>query len=184
MFHPFHNSKAFSLVEMLVVISIFAFVFLFTAKNFSSRKNKINTNFNKLIYLNRSLTIKSKLHNSIYRLVISLSPEGPEEYWVEKKQKNPENTKSPSNNAENSDDYVFFLDDSFYSDPQTLSPFLNISQITSPTWEKKKTEGLVYIYYYPKGLAQETSIEFSRTDREGNWTLRLDPVTKNLKIIK
>ena len=76
------------------------------------------------------------------------------------------------------------MDDSFYSAPVKIPGLLDIVKIESPSWQEDKTEGPVYIYYYPKGLAQEISIHFLRKDGRGRWILYLDPVTKNIQILK
>ena len=182
------SSKAFSLIEILIVLSIIAFVFVFAAQKFSRKEQRISNQFDKLIRLNRRLVTVSKLHNKTYRLAIQLDNKGPEQYWVEKKQTGQTKEKLSKKNQTNeeaekqTDD--FFIDDSFYSQPEILSPLLSVTKVESPVWEKYKTKGLVYIYYYPKGLAQETNIQLLRSDNQATWTLYLDPATKNLQILK
>ena len=78
----------------------------------------------------------------------------------------------------------FVLDEAFYSKPEVIFPLLSVTKVESSVWEEDKTEGVVYIYYYPKGLAQETAIQFLRLDNQGHWTLYLDPVTKNFHVLK
>ena len=189
------SPKAFSLIEILLVLFILAFVFAFVSQRFSRRDQKINRAFDKLVRLNRRLVTLSKLHNQTYRWVIQLDSEGPEKYWVEKKQEGKRGEQSPDllkwpteaqekENQSLSQDLDFAVDNSFYSEPEIITPFLEITKVESSQWKEDKTEGLVYIYYYPKGLAQEAAIQFFRPDNQGSWTLYLDSVTKNLQIFK
>ena len=183
------DSKAFSLIEILLVVSIISFFFLFALQKFSNQKKKIHTTFEKLVRLNRRLITSSKLFNKTYRLVIQLDDQKPETYWVEKKQApqkigNSAKKRSLRKKDTDNQNQDFTKDDSFFSKPAIIPPLLNITQIESPTWKKNKTEGLVYIYYYPKGFAQETAIQFLRTDNQARWTLYLDPVSKELRVLK
>lgn len=185
--------KAFSLIEILVVLLIVAFIFTLTAKRFTRKEQRVKTVFEKLSRLNRRLSTLSKLHGRTYRWVIQLNNEEPDQYWVEKKQavktgqlsmdivKGPVHLPEEEGKKEDSD---FALDDSFYAEPEVIPPLLDITSLESSVWDKDKTEGLAYIYYYPKGLAQETAIQFFRPDNQGRWTLYLDPVTKELITLK
>ena len=135
-----------------------------------------------MIQLNNRLVMASKLHNKTYRMGILLDPKGPEQYWVEKKgyaQAQPSQSDSDGQPSSS-----FFIDEAFYPEPEKLQPLLDIVKIKSTSWEKDKTEGLVYIYYRPKGLAQETSLFFLRSDNRAEWELYLDPVEKSFRVIK
>ena len=191
----FKSSKAFSLIEILLVLFILAFVFVFVSQRFSRKDQKIKSTFDKLVRLNRRLVTLSKLHNQTYRWVIQLDSEGPEKYWVEKKQEGKmddqfldwakgQTTTQEKEDQSASQELDFAVDDSFYSEPEIITPFLEITKAESSLWEGDRTKGLVYIYYYPKGLAQETTIQFFRPDNQGSWTLYLDPATKNFQVLK
>ena len=172
-------AKAFSLIEILLVLLIIAFVFAFVAQSFSRRDQKVKVFFEKMIRLNRQLSSLSKLHNQTYRWVIQLDNEAMDQYWVEKKyprNKKPARLKKDQN-------FEFAMDASFYSKPQKVIPLLDITELES-LGKEGQTEGLAYIYYYPKGLAQKTAIHISRPDNQAQWTLYLDPVTKKLQALK
>ncbi len=183
------SSKAFSLIEVLIVLFIIAFLFGLAAQKFSRRDQKINNTFDRIIRLNRRLVMLSKFYNETYRLVIQLDADGPEKYWVEKKQAKKDKDDA-SSTIERQDDTGkeeisgFIIDSSFYDEPQVILPFLSITKVESSPWKEDKTEGLAYIYYYPKGLAQETALQFLRPDNQGRWTLYLDPVTKSIQVLK
>ena len=184
------SSSAFSLIELLLVISIVVFAFGLVSQKLFRKKQKVRGVLNELTRLNRRLVVSSKLHNKTYRLVLFLSPEGPEKYWVEKKisSKGGLSSSSPPPSTLSSDEgkppAEFTLDSFFYPKPKIIPSFLEINEVESASWKEAKTEGPVHIYYYPKGLGQETFIRFLRPDNQGRWTLYLDPVTKNLTSFK
>ncbi len=166
------SKKAFTLLEILVVLFIMVFLFTLASRRIFSAERKIGSTFNQLIHLNRRLYISSELHRNIYRLALNLNPEGVDEFWVEKQVANKKEGK------------VFTLDDNFFDEPQKIHPLLNIDSVESMVWEKAKTSGMVYIYYYPKGLSQELAIQFLRSDNQGKWTLYVDPVQKEFQLLE
>ncbi|MCY4320821.1 MAG: type II secretion system protein [Bdellovibrionaceae bacterium] len=167
--------KAFSLIEILVVLFIIGILFTISSKNIFNKSQSVRTVFDKLIRLNKRLTSISTLHGKTYRLVIKLDTKNTDQYWVEKKII----TKSEE---EEDNEEKFQIDDSFYSEPQSIPPLLDITKIETVNSSKK--EGTVYIYYYPSALAQSSKIYFLRPDNQGVWTLYLDPVTKKLRVLK
>lgn len=179
------KQKAFSLIEILIVLFILAFVFALTARSFIRPERKIKTAFEQMTRLNRRLATLSKLHNQSYRWVIQINSEGAEQYWVEKKQSPGLDVNSKEDQEEKEEEAPdFIVDNSFYPNPETLNPLLEITKVESSAWDEDKTEGLVYIYYYPKALAQETAIQVFRPDNQARWTLYLNPVEKTLRLIK
>lgn len=187
------TSKAFSLIEILIVLFILAFVLALTSQRLGRKKQKVQAVFETFTRLNRRLTSASKLHHKTYRWVIQLNSKEADQYWVEKKQtaknkpislnENPETQEVIEPELEN-ENAGFVIEDSFYHEPKLIPPFLDIIKVESSVWEEDYTEGLVYIYYYPKGLAQETAIQFFRPDNQGQWTLYLDPITKEIHVLK
>ncbi|MCZ0933057.1 MAG: prepilin-type N-terminal cleavage/methylation domain-containing protein [Oligoflexia bacterium] len=168
--------KAFSLIEMLLVLFIIGLLFTVTSQKFYNKGHKVRTVFDRLARLNNRLVSVSTLHNKTYRLVIQLNTEKKDQYWVEKKQAINESEE------EEKTDSVFQIDNSFYSEPQNIPSLLDMTKIE--TKGSAKEEGKVYIYYYPSALAQSAKIYFLRPDNQGTWTLYLDPVTKKLKALK
>ena len=166
------SKKAFTLIEILVVLFIIVFIFTIASKRLFSSEKKISSTFNNLIYLNRRLYTSSKLHRNVYRLALKLNSEDDDEFWVEKQETNKESVK------------VFILDDNFFDKPQKINPLLSILSVESNAWPDPKTSGTVYIYYYPKGLSQELAVQFLRPSNQGRWTLYLDPVQKEFQLLK
>ena len=143
-------------------------------------EKKIRATFEKLTRLNRRLSTVSQLKGQSYRWVFKLSQQEKDLYWVEKKYK------SQPKEPQEGPDFEYFLDNSFYPEPQTLPSFLNIKSLQSHLGDlKAQTEGLAYIYYYPKGPAQEVAIHLNRPQQTDKaWTLYLNPASKNLELIK
>ena len=172
------GQKAFSLIEVLLVLFIIAFLIPFASQKLFKKGQKVRAVFDKLIRLNNRLVSVSTLHNKTYRLVIQLDTEKRDQYWVEKKQSIGKFEEEEEEKI-NSD---FQIDDSFYSDPQEVPSLLDITKIETKGSVAKA--GKVYIYYYPSALAQFAKIYFLRPDNQGIWTLYLDPVTKKLQTIQ
>lgn len=171
---------------MLIVISLIAVIFVFAIRKFPHKGHKIRYTFDKFVRLNRRLVSMSTFHNQTYRLVIQINKEGPEKYWVEvKNEKNPPLDEEEDFETDpEKEEPDFILDNSFYSQPEMLLPLLSITEVEDLVKEGTQNENMAYIYYYPRGLAQETAIHISRLDRPGSWTLYLDPVTKHLRVLK
>ena len=79
------GQRAFTLIEILIVLVLVVFILSWSARRMFSQKSKIRTSFQVLTRLNRSLDVRARLHGKTYRLVLKLNPTKPEEFWVEKK---------------------------------------------------------------------------------------------------
>ena len=193
------TKKAFTLIELLLVVALLAFLFALSAKIFVRKRVRVKNTFNEFIQLNNRLSRLSQLNKQSYRLAFDLSPTESDQYWVEKKREGifAQNSRAVDSRAvdtragdtsavdsQNSDRLAsaYQRDPSFYPEPQTLSPLLDIVKIEQK--EQSQTDDLVYIYYYPSALAQETKIYFVRPDNKAEWILYLDPVSKELRLIK
>lgn len=174
------TSPAFSLIEVLLVLFILAFVFTFASQKLFRKSQGVKSAFEQIIRLNRRLVNSSQLHNKTYRLVIQWKGEGADQYWVEK-QRLKNNSSEEETEDTSRERYEFVIDESFYSQPKALPSLLDIQQVKGSLSEE---EDLLYIYYYPKGLAQEITLELVRRDNQGSWSLYLDPVTKDFQVIK
>ncbi len=168
----FKSKKGFTLIEILVVLFIMVFIFTLASRRLFSSQRKINTTFNELVRLNRRLYTSSRVHRNVYRLSFKLNETEPDEFWVEKQEMDKEIGKK------------FILDENFFEEPQRINPLLNISSVESMKWGEAKTSGMVYIYYYPKGLSQELAIQFLRPDNQGRWTLYRDPIQREFQILE
>ena len=182
------NQKAFSLIEILLVIFVIGFLFTIGSQKIFNKGQKVRTIFNQFIRLNNRLVSVSTLHGKTYRLVLELDTERRDQYWVEKKQafnlseeEDSESEEQDSESEEQKTDNSFQIDDSFYPEPQNLPSLLDITKIETKGSSKEK--GRVYIYYYPSALAQSVKIYFLRPSNLGKWTLALDPITKKMQVL-
>ena len=171
--------KAFSLIEMLLVVFIIVLLFTVISQRTFNRGQKVRAVFDEFIRLNNRLVSVSTLHGKTYRFVFQLDTEEKDQYWVEKKHML---SSSKEESQESEVDSNFQIDDSFYPEPQDLPSLLDITKIE--TKDLKQEKGKVYIYYYPSALAQFAKIYFLRPSNQGKWTLFLDPVTKKLQVLK
>lgn len=182
-YHHFKSSsKAFSLIELIVVLFIISFVFGIVAQKIWKKPPKIKTLLNQIIRLNNRLVMVSKFRNKIYRLAIQINTKDPDMYWVERKNTvNPKVTTSSQKNYKKTD---FVIDPRFYSKPQAIPDTIDILRIRNFSLKKDITQGLFYIYYHPKALAQETRIYLTQKHNHITWSLYLSPIEKTFQIIK
>ena len=155
-------------MEVLIVLIILTVVLSWSARKMFNRKGQIKASLQTISRLNRSLDIRSRLHEKTYRLVFRLNPEGPEEFWVEKQ----------------TADTTFIPDTMLLKAPKTLHPALSIVSVESENLPESKTEGPIYIHYHPRGPGQETALYMERRDSGAKWTLYFHPVERELTAIK
>ena len=86
---------------------------------------------------------------------------------MEKKLRNPKPSSQREEKAKNKKDNMFQKDTSFLKDPRKITPILSISSVESPYWKEEKTEGLVYLYYYPKGRGRRLLFTSKGKQRRG-----------------
>ena len=158
--------RAFTLIEILVVLSIITIAFSYTATKVFRRSAKIKDTFHDLSRLNRRLYTSAKMHKKNYRLAFDLKKRETT-FWVEK-----ENQKKE-----------YKIADSILKKPLPIHPLLSLTSIESSHWEEEKTNGLVFIYYPPKGIGQEAALHFKRRDRKGDWTLYFPPLKREVEVI-
>ena len=170
-----------SLIEMLLSLLIVAFLVSFSTQYFRKKERQVKITLEELTQLNQRLMSLAHLRSIKYRLVFELHSTEPDKYWVEKKK--PNSLKKESTEQDTSFlKEEFEIDTSFYSVVQSLPSLLNIVEIE--TQQQTKQEGEVFIDYSNSFLAQEVKIHIIREDNQARWTLYLDPVTKQLKVLK
>ena len=179
--------KGFTLVEIMTVLALLVLIFSLVERKMFSKGSRITDSFRFLAVLNRRLYTSAKLHNEVYRLVILLNNKKPEEVWVEKKLSEAKKHDATEENEpllqkESSREYE--KDPSFLKEPRKLTPLLSITSVESPYWKEIKTEGRVYLYYYPKGPGPEAAVHFKRQDNRAQWTLYFPPLQRELKLLK
>ena len=183
------SQKAFSLIETLVAIAVIAFLMSFALRGLFLNKEKgVKTAFHRLIRLNSRLVDLSQSTGASYRLVLVLNEKGPDFYQVEKQNLSllsQANTEDGSfDNDEKDIEKSAWRPARFFLQPKPLPSFLNIERVESPRWQEPVENGPAYIYYHPRGFAQETRIRITRQGLKKGWTLYLDPAQKSLRALK
>lgn len=158
--------RAFTLIEILVVLFIIGFFFSYAATKVFRKDAKIKDTFSEISSLNRRLYTASRMHKKNYRMVFKLSRRNTT-FWAEKE--------NPKNEYE--------IADSILKKNKKIHRLLSIESMEASYWDEEKTRGLAFIYYYPKGVGQETAVHFRRTDRNGNWTLYFPPLKREVEVI-
>ena len=176
------DKKGFTLIEIAIVLVFLVMIFSLVGRKMFSTGSRITDSFRFFSVLNRRLYTSAKLHGKIYRMAIKIDKKQPEEVWVEKKLKNPKLSSEVRIEGEKED--MFQRDASFFKDTRKITPILSISSVESPYWKEEKKEGLVYLYYYPKGPGPEAAIHFQRKKRGGEWTLYFPPLQREVRLIK
>lgn len=177
------KKAGFTLIETAIVLVFLTVIFSLVGRKMFSTGSRITASFQFFSVLNRRLYTSAKLHGKIYRMVIKVDKKQPEEVWVERKLRLPKSSVQQEAKTEDKKDQLFQKDTSFLKDSRKITPILSISSVESPYWKEKKTEGLVYLYYYPKGPGPEVAIHFKRQKRGGEWTLYFPPLQRELRLI-
>ena len=178
------SQKAFSLIEILTALTVIAFLMSFAARGFFKKDSKVKASFDRLIRLNRRLIDLSQSTGASYRLVFFLNDKGPDFYQAEKKSPAPSAKDTERESAADFKEGGEWRPARFFQKPQAFPSFLNLTELESPLLGEAVKSGPAYIYYHPRGFAQETRIRFARRDREADWTLYLDPAQKSLRVLK
>ena len=174
--------KGFTLMEVVVVLVLLTVIFSFVGRRMFSAGGQIKNSLRFFSSLNRRLYTSARLQRQVYRLVIKIDNKAPEEVWVEKKK---ELSGPPLKETDGEEEEpVFQKEPSILRSPRKISPLLAIFAVESTYWEEEKREGLVYIYYYPKGPGPEVAIHFKKPDSPHEWTLYFPPLHRELKLIK
>lgn len=172
------SNKAFTLIEVLVVLLIMASLFSMVANRLYSKNKKIKSTFIELVQLNRRLQTLSEVHRKEYRLIFKVYKNGPDKYWVEKKeiQITEEEQKAQEEDQEQNQDQVprqelkqqkevFVLDESFVKEPKPFHPLLSFvdfegavygddssqeKSVTNEDFEEQDSsnESSIYYIYY------------------------------------
>ena len=180
-FYFIKSQKAFTLIEILVVLLIIVSIFAITSRSLYSKEKKIKTELNELVRLNRRIQNSSNIHFKNYRLVLRLNEDFPDEYWVEK-QSPPDDDKK---DADQNNQEGFIIDENFYTKAQEIYSLLDILAVEYDGKADTSSDGsLFYVYYRPNSLLKQMAIQIARVNHSGRWTLYLNPVTRELQVLE
>jgi general secretion pathway protein H len=190
--------QGFTLIEMMVVITIIAGVVVMALPYLGNRNRQIKGFLREFTVLSRELHIRAKLNGATYRLVIDLSNEDPlhpgqQTYWIEKSTSNvvlsPDEEKQALERQEEKNDDGsplgdpdgFATDTQILKKPKKIPNGLRIDRIELTRLKTPITHGHAFIHYLPQGLVDEAAIHI-KGDTDQAWTISIQPLTGRAEV--
>ncbi len=174
------NDKAFTLIEILVVLAIMGFMMVLAGKGLRNPNADLRQVVREVAALTNSLHNKAKLQNLTYRLAIEMNEKEPDKIWVEssttkvlfaikkeeKRQFEEEKPKSPFTHDKRAYRKGIF----------EMPKGLEIDRVEYlRTDDAAINGGVAYIHFMPEGLVEEAAIHLK--SGQLNWTISVHPVT-------
>lgn len=185
----FRNNKAFTLIEILVVLAIVGAVMVLGVRKLNKAEN-LKTSIRKLSTVLKKTRAYAKLTNKTYRLVLKSDPKEPDSYWIESSNQthliDPKANdkfkltmdKEKENNAGNFQPATDIL-----SKTRTLPKEWSFGRIESTGKPESQESELSYIYFFPQGVSEEAIIQITNKNKT-TWTLYLNPLLSNPEIFQ
>ena len=189
------DPKAFTLLEVMIVLAILAAFVTLALPRLGNRNYEVKSNLRRLSVLSKELRSLAKIRNSVYRLVIRMDNEDPSErvneYWVEvNTQKDwvpPEEIEEQPFEEEEEEDSEegppkeFQIADRITSKPQSLTSGLIFDGVDLGE-DNVIDYGVAYIHYLPQGFVQEAVIHL-KFGEDSFWSLAIHPLTGRADIV-
>ncbi len=194
------NEKAFTLIEIMIVLAIMAAVVALSMPYISNRNSQNKKFLREFTILSRELHTKAKLQGVVFRMVLDLagSESGgsdsnvPQTYWVEKSngssviKPNEEESallRAQEADAEKrSDPRGFEPDTSTIREPRELPSGMRIDKVELARAKDPIRRGKAYIHFMPQGLADEAAIHI-KGEKKQVWTIAIHPLTGRAELI-
>lgn len=192
------NEKAFTLLELMIVLAIMAAVISMSMPYITNRNAQTKRFLREFTVLTRELHTKAKLNGSVYRLVIDMQGEDPNKrdavqtYWVEKahgntvmKPNEEEAAKELSKETDpekRKDSRGFEVDHSMIKEPRELPRGMTFEKVELARARTPITTGKAYIHFMPQGLVDEAAIHI-KGEKTQAWTIAIHPLTGKGEII-
>ncbi len=182
------SSKGFTLVEILIVLAIFAGIAAMGIPALFKKSDNIKKVARKLTSLTKEVRSRAKLKNATYRIVFDMSAE-PHRYWVEFMQGSkpiPANLyeeKEEDREADSRTSRNFQKDTSLFKEEKELPNGLFFGSVETINTKSPITEGMAYIHYFPEGFVEASVIQV--TNRENlTWSFVISPLTGQCEIFE
>ncbi len=187
------NNKAFSLLEIAVVLSIIGAVIALAAPRLFDKRSETRRVFRDFIIAGKDIKSRAKLTNSTFRLAFDLTA-GQQTWWVERATKSVVLDKTqieaskqaekekPDEKAENAPPPDFQIDTSFFKKKQRLPDGFKFKQVESGTVDYIYTEGMAYIHFFSQGLIETSALQIE-DPKKNVWTLIYNPLTGQTDLI-
>lgn len=183
------SSSGFSLLEVLVVMGILAFVIAFGLPTFRKPQNNIKTVTRQMGALSREVRHQARIKKMTHRIVIRLGGENGNVYWVESA---PGNILIPSEmTLEKLQDLdekerpasPFQKATKLIKDERELPSGLFFGSVETPNTPEPLTDGTAFVYYTPEGMVERAVIQITNR-KELTWSLIFNPITGHADIVE
>jgi general secretion pathway protein H len=181
-----HSQTGFTLIEIMIVIAIITGVLAVGSSKLFSSATDMRGSVRKIAILTREVRNNSRLFNVTTRLVINMPVDKKHSYAVEstpgtatllsedqRKDLDRLTTEQRKDEEKKSD---FTPEKRILKKPQELPKGMFFESVEIVGRKDPITSGVVYINFFPQGLAQEALIHL--TNRKLlNWTIAINPLT-------
>ncbi len=199
------RSNGFTLLEIVIVVAIIAFVASIAIPKLGGRKNQMRAVVRKIGVLTREIKYNSKLQNATFRMAFRVVDKDARdadgngvksEFWIEKApgsvvlgqdmseeelqdlvdEQDSEEAKSPKPAT------AFVMDTRILKKPETLPDGMRFDRIEIAKLGKPVTSGVAYIYFLPEGYVDEAAIHLT-ADEKLHWTVAIAPLTGRADVL-
>lgn len=188
------NNKAFSLLEIVIVLSIMGAIIGIALPRLTDKKIDIRKVLREFGTAGKDLKGRAKLNGTTYRLAFQLEPTNAQSWWVEKSsqatlidkktlEKEREALKeAQAKGSAEAPPAVFQPDLTIFKKKQTLPSGFRFVHIESGTQDVILTDGTAYIHFFPQGLIEASAIQIE-DPKKNIWTLVYNPITGHMDVI-
>jgi len=198
--HKFGNDKAFTLIEILIVLGIIAGMMAFAVSVVgTSSGSAMRQSSREMMRMIKYVYNQAALTSEYYRIVFDLSEQkyfveySAEPFYIvleddekeairiknEEDQDEPDEDETPSQAAALGN-FAEFEDDLL--EIHNLPSNIKIADIFVSHHKEKIEEGKVYLYFFPKGYTEFAVIHLSDEDGEDFMTLVVNPLTGRVDV--
>lgn len=186
------NNSGFTLVEILLVMGLIAFIIVVGVRKLQSPNTTIKQAVKQISLISRELHVRSKLSGVTFRLAFEMNgKKSADRLWVEAstqkttfpsekdlkekrdKRPDPEKDKSP-----------FSIDKRIGSHGiKELPSNLKIRRVEYTQLENAVSGGMAYVHYLPEGIVEEAAIHIATEDDALQWTIAIHPLTGRVDLV-
>jgi prepilin-type N-terminal cleavage/methylation domain-containing protein len=175
---PFRNNRAFTLIEILVVLAIMGSLAVLGVSRLNRTEN-LKTTIRQMSTVMKKTRAFAKLNGKTYRLVIRMDPKGPHTYWVESSNKmdpkaNDKYKLSMDKEKEQENDGFQRASD-ILTNPKKIPGEWSFGRVESSGHPDSQETESAYVYFFPQGVSEEAVIQITNKNKT-TWTLHLNPL--------
>jgi prepilin-type N-terminal cleavage/methylation domain-containing protein len=196
------RQKGMSLIEILIVLGIIAAMMTAVVSRPKRSQKDYTRFFRRFSLMSKRIRNQAMIENSTYRMVFRMTDGEPTQMWVEK-------TRKAVLLGDEKDEEEKFRDmledakskevkkkkktkrpDGFTKVPKFTFESLNIPKDLklmkveiSGIAEPLENSGLIAFHYFPQGLVEETSMQFSVPETELEWTIVTEAINGGIIVI-